>query len=186
MRSTGCVNESVYSRTSGARCAYKRLFLVGALQEHLIVMRYFVALSILLLTGCASTGNVPPSGTQFSLDGCTPFLNCVSSTSTVGLYAVEPIRLAEPLDLSSWELIRATAMELPGASLNSARFGYADITCHSALFGFPDYFELLVDSDKQHLDVRSQSLIGFYDLGVNRRRVELLRNRLIELGIAVD
>jgi len=86
MRSTGCVNESVYSRTSGARCAYKRLFLVGALKEHLIAMRYFVALSILLLTGCASTGNVPPSGTQFSLDGCTPFLNCVSSTSTVGLY----------------------------------------------------------------------------------------------------
>jgi len=155
-------------------------------QEHLIAMRHFLALSILLLAGCASTGKVPPSGVQFSLDGCAPFLNCVSSTSTNGLYSVDPIRLAEPLSQSSWELIRAVAIELPGASLNSARFGYADITCRSDLLGFPDYLELLVDSDKQHLDVRSQSLIGFYDLGVNRRRVELLRSRLIERGIAIN
>lgn len=160
--------------------------LAGQLKEHLIAIRYFVTLSILLLTGCASTGNVPPSGTQFNLDGCPPFLNCVSSTSTVGLYSVEPIRLAEPLDQSSWKLIKVVAMELPGASLNSARFGYADITCHSDLLGFPDYLELLVDSDKQHLDVRSQSLIGLYDFGVNRRRVELLRSRLVERGIAID
>jgi len=149
-------------------------------------MRYFMVVSILLLAGCTSTGSVPPSGTQFSLDGCPPFLNCVSSTSAMGLYSVEPIRLAEPLNQSSWELIRAVAIELPGASLNSTRFGYADITCRSDLFGFPDYLELLVDSDKQHLEVRSQSLIGLYDLGVNRRRVELLRSRLIERGIAVD
>lgn len=155
-------------------------------KELLSDMRYFVVISILFLTGCASTGNVPPSGTQFSLDSCPPFLNCVSSTSTMGLYSVAPIRLAEPLSQSSWELIKAVAIELPGASLNSARFGYADITCRSDLLGFPDYLELLVASDKQHLNVRSQSLIGFYDLGVNRRRVELLRSRLVERGIAVD
>jgi uncharacterized protein (DUF1499 family) len=149
-------------------------------------MRHFLTLSILLLAGCASTGKVPPSGVQFSLDGCAPFLNCVSSTSTNALYSVEPIRLAEPLSQSSWALIRAVAIELPGASLNSARFGYADITCRSDLLGFPDYLELLVDSDKHHLNVRSQSLIGFYDLGVNRRRVELLKSRLIERGIAIN
>jgi len=164
-----------------ASCSHWHTF-----QEYLIAMRYFVAVSILLLAGCASTGNVPPSGVQFSLDGCAPFLNCVSSTSTNSLYSVEPIRLAEPLSQSSWALVRAVAIELPGASLNSARFGYADITCRSDLLGFPDYLELLVDSDKQHLDVRSQSLIGFYDLGVNRRRVELLRSRLIERGIAIN
>ena len=94
--------------------------------------------------------------------------------------------MAEPLSQSSWALIRAVAIEQPGASLNSARFGYADITCRSDLLGFPDYLELLVDSDKHHLDVRSQSLIGFYDLGVNRRRVELLKSRLIERGIAIN
>ncbi len=150
-------------------------------------MRHFMALSILLiLSGCASTGNVPPAGTHFTLDSCPPFLNCVSSSSTVGLYAIEPIRLAEPLNESSWAIIKAEALELPGASINDARFGYADITCYSDLFGFPDYLEVLVDADMQRLNVRSQSLFGLYDMGVNRRRVELLRSQLVERGIAVD
>lgn len=148
-------------------------------------MRYLMVLSILLLAGCTSTGNVPPSGLQFSLNGCTPFLNCVSSTSTTGLYSIEPIRLEEPLTEPTWELIKTESLNLPGASLNNARYGYADITCYSDVFGFPDYFELLVDADKQQLDVRSQSLLGFYDMGVNRQRVELLRSRLIERGIAM-
>ncbi|MGQ7275351.1 DUF1499 domain-containing protein [Marinobacter sp. V034] len=150
-------------------------------------MRHFMALSILLiLSGCASTGNVPPAGTDFTLDSCPPFLNCVSSSSTVGLYAIEPIRLAEPLNESSWAIIKAEALQLPGASINDARFGYADITCYSDLFGFPDYLEVLVDADMQRLNVRSQSLFGLYDMGVNRRRVELLRSQLVERGIAVD
>lgn len=154
-------------------------------KEPNLKMRYLMALTPLLLAGCTSTGSIPSSGLQFSLDGCTPFLNCVSSTSTVGIYSIEPIRLAEPLNESSWELIRAEALNLPGATQNSARYGYADITCYSDGLGFPDYFELLIDADKQQLDVRSQSLLGFYDMGVNRQRVELLRSRLIERGIAV-
>jgi uncharacterized protein (DUF1499 family) len=85
------------------------------------------------LGGCASTSNIPSSGTEFSLDGCSAFLNCVSSTSTVGLYRVEPIPLASPLDEPSWDTVKAVATQLPGASLNESRFGYLDITCYSDL-----------------------------------------------------
>ncbi|MBJ6138910.1 DUF1499 domain-containing protein [Marinobacter litoralis] len=148
-------------------------------------MRYFSVLLVLLLAGCTSTGNVPPTGTAFTLDDCPPFMNCVSSSSTVDRYAIEPIHLAQPLNPSSWEVIKAEALALPGASLNEARFGYADITCYSEFFHFPDYLEVLVDADKQRLNVRSQSLLGFYDMGVNRRRVEMLRSQLIERGVAV-
>ncbi|MBR9871090.1 MAG: DUF1499 domain-containing protein [Gammaproteobacteria bacterium] len=149
-------------------------------------MRYITAFAILLLSGCASTRNVPPTGIQFTLDGCTPFLNCVSTSSTVSYYAIEPIRLVEPLSESTWAIIKAEALELPGASLNEARYGYADITCYSDTVGFPDYFEVLIDADQQRLNVRSQSLLGFYDMGVNRRRVELLRSQLVERGIAIN
>lgn len=136
------------------------------------------------LSACSSTSNIPSSGTQFDLDGCSPFLNCVSSESKVGLYQIEPIRLTEQLTPASWNKIRAAALELPGASLNKERYGYLDITCYSELFGFPDYLEILVGDDNQSLDVRSQSLIGLYDLGVNQGRVEQLRARLSDLGIA--
>lgn len=152
-------------------------------KEPTTTMRVLIALFALLLSGCASTGGVPASGTDFHLNGCTPFLNCVSSESSVGLYEVEPIQLAKPLDKASWEKIKTAALSLPGASLNEARFGYADITCYSDFFSFPDYLEILVSPDQKHLEVRSQSLIGLYDLGVNRRRVEKLRQRLSDLGI---
>jgi len=146
----------------------------------------FVVLSCLLaMSGCASTGNVPASGTAFKLDGCSPFLNCVSSESSVGLYQVQPIELIQPLDPSSWDRIKSTALELPGASLEEARYGYANITCYSDFFGFPDFLEILVADDGRRLNVRSQSMLGFYDLGVNRARVERLREHLAEKNIAV-
>ncbi|WP_404363198.1 DUF1499 domain-containing protein [Marinobacter sp.] len=147
-------------------------------------MRFFALLTLLLLTACASTSNIPSSGTGFSLDGCTPFLNCVSSTSSVGLYRVEPIQLSGPLDEPTWDAVKAVATEMPGASLNDSRYGYLDMTFYSDLLGFPDYFEVLVSEDRESLDVRSQSLVGFYDLGVNRRRVERFRHRLVEGGVA--
>lgn len=80
--------------------------------------------------------------------------------------------------------MKSVATDLPGASLNESRFGYLDITFYSDLFRFPDYFEVLVSEDAGSLDVRSQSLIGFYDMGVNRERVELFRQRLIDAGVA--
>lgn len=150
-----------------------------------MTMRYITILTALLLGGCASTNQVPLSGTQFNLDRCPPFLNCVSSTATLGLYQLEPIQLSSPLDEASWETIKTVATELPGASLNESRFGYLDITCYSNLFHFPDYFEILVSKDGQSLDVRSQSQIGLYDFSVNRKRVERLRQQLIERGVAV-
>ncbi len=149
-------------------------------------MRHFIVLLIVLLTGCASTENVPPTGTEFTLDDCPPFRNCVSTSSTTSYHAIEPIRLAESLSESTWAAIKANALELPGASLNEARYGYVNITCYSDGFGFPDYLELLIDADKQQLNVRSQSRLGFSDMGVNRRRVELLRSQLIEHGVAVN
>jgi uncharacterized protein (DUF1499 family) len=45
--------------------------------------------------------------------------------------------------------------------------------------------EILVADDGRHLNVRSQSMLGFYDLGVNRARVERLREHLAEKDIAV-
>jgi uncharacterized protein (DUF1499 family) len=148
-------------------------------------MRYLAILTALFLGGCASTNTIPLSGTRFSLDSCPPLLNCVSSTATLGLYQVEPIQLSSPLDEASWDTIKTAATELPGARLNDSRFGYLDITCYSDLFHFPDYLEILVSKDGQSLDVRSQSQIGLYDFSVNRKRVEWLRQQLIERGVAV-
>jgi uncharacterized protein (DUF1499 family) len=147
-------------------------------------MRYVVFLVVFFITGCASTLRVPHSGTDFTLDWCTPLLNCVSTSSSVFLYQVDPIQLTGPLDAESWQVIQSVVTELPGAALNEARFGYLDVTCFSNFFYFPDYLEVLISDDQKSLGVRSQSQLGLYDFGVNRRRVETLRQVLVERGIA--
>lgn len=142
--------------------------------------------ALLLLAGCSATRTVPPTGTDFELDGCTPFLNCVSSESSVSLYNVPRMPLTGPLTENAWKRILSVALDLPGATLDNARFGYAQITCYSDVFGFPDYLEILVTEDGHHLQVRSQSLLGLYDLGVNRDRVETLRMNLQNARLVRD
>ncbi|ROT99899.1 DUF1499 domain-containing protein [Marinobacter sp. R17] len=139
--------------------------------------------ALLLLAGCSATRTVPPTGTDFELDGCTPFLNCVSSESSVSLYNVPRMPLTGPLTEDAWKRILSVALDLPGATLDNARFGYAQITCYSDSLGFPDYLEILVTKDQRHLEVRSQSRLGFYDLGVNRDRVQALRVDLQSAGL---
>jgi len=48
----------------------------------------------------------------------------------------------------------------------------------SRLLHFVDDLELLYDPEAQSFEVRSASRVGTSDLGVNRRRVETLRQRL--------
>ncbi len=151
----------------------------------MIRMLTVIGLLVLMgLTGCASTGNVPQAGTNFTLDGCAPLLNCVSSESDTGMYHVDPIALREPLTPDTWDRIVDVALTLPGATLKESRYGYARITCYSEVFNFPDYLEILVTDDGRHLAVRSQSQFGLYDLGVNRSRVEKLRKALIDQKLA--
>ncbi|TBW49544.1 DUF1499 domain-containing protein [Marinobacter halodurans] len=94
--------------------------------------------------------------------------------------------MTDRLSVESWSGILSIALDLRGARLQSARFGYAQVTCYSDLLRFPDYLEILVTADEHHLEVRSQSLLGFYDLGVNRQRVETLRRRLQDAGLVLD
>jgi uncharacterized protein (DUF1499 family) len=147
-------------------------------------MKYLSLIFVFLLAGCVSTQPIPSEGVDFSLDRCPPFLNCVSSESSIVLYKVAPIELVEPVDQARWKVIEQAALGISGATLSQNRFGYLKLTIYSKVFRFPDFFEILISDDSKHLDLRSQSLVGLYDIGVNRRRVEQFRLKLIELGIA--
>ena len=149
-------------------------------------MRHLSLLAALFLAGCAATYPIPETGTAFELDRCPPFLNCVSSESSLFLYSVEPIHLTEPLNEASWAEVQSIIRDLPGASITESRFGYLRAVCYSDIIRFPDYFEVLVNEDRTQLGIRSQSQFGFYDLNVNRRRVERFKSELFEAGIAAQ
>ena len=55
---------------------------------------------------------------------------------------------------------------------------YIQAEFRSLMFGFVDDVEFYFPPDEKIIHVRSASRTGYYDFGVNRRRVERLRNEL--------
>jgi len=51
----------------------------------------------------------------------------------------------------------------------------------SALFGFVDDVEVIFDDMAKVIHVKSASQVGYFDFGVNRKRVEQIRERFVNL-----
>jgi uncharacterized protein (DUF1499 family) len=51
------------------------------------------------------------------------------------------------------------------------------------MLGFIDDLQLQLRPDEGLIAVRSASRVGYWDLGVNRRRVERLRRALLDQGV---
>ena len=131
---------------------------------------WLVIVLCLGMTSCASadrTGLV-----DGSLRPCPGSPNCVSSES--GAQDVEALLL--PGD-EGWRLLLET-VEGMGGRIESEGDGYMHATFRSKVFGFVDDFECRRDGDA--VQVRSASRTGWWDMGVNRRRVERLRRLLAD------
>lgn len=108
------------------------------------------------------------------LSPCPDSPNCVSSQSEDSRHKVAPLHH----DMSAeraLEQLKRIVLSLPRTSLVEETNNYLHFEFRSLLFGFVDDVEFRHrDGDKQ-IDVRSASRVGYWDLGVNRRRVERIR-----------
>ncbi len=97
--------------------------------------------------------------------------NCVSSQADRGdaEHYVAPIR-------ASIEAARRAIESLPRTKIIACQANYLYAEFRSRLFGYVDDLELFFDGSV--LQVRSASRLGRSDFGVNRKRVEALRQRL--------
>ena len=81
---------------------------------------------------------------------------------------------------TGWAAIQTLVSRLPGSTVVKATDRYLHVTFKSRLFRFVDDLELKLDPQSGAIAIRSASLTGHFDLGVNRRRVESLRKQLAE------
>jgi uncharacterized protein (DUF1499 family) len=113
---------------------------------------------------------------------CPTSPNCVTSEGDPqdAEHHVEPLAfppgVTDP-DLA-WEAVERAVRGLERTIIVTARPGYLHAECSSALLGFVDDLECLLDRRARAIQVRSASRLGYSDLGVNRKRVEALRRRL--------
>jgi uncharacterized protein (DUF1499 family) len=110
-----------------------------------------------------------------TLKPCPESPNCVSSREK-GQQRVEPLEFNGTLDETQKEIV-AFLKEDYGASVVDRSDTYLYLTVRTTL-GFVDDLQFRFVPTKSIVHVRSASRVGRSDLGVNRERVEALRNHL--------
>jgi len=110
--------------------------------------------------------------------------NCVSSTATNPRRRIGPWRLNVAPE-AAWKAVREVVAATPRTRILAEEHGYLHAEARSRMLGFVDDLELALDLDSEpkRLFARSASRLGFSDRGVNRRRVERLRQQLVELQV---
>ena len=109
------------------------------------------------------------------LAACPAKPNCVSSQAT-GRWRVAPLAFS---GLASLALVRLKKIlsSLPRTRIVEESDGYLRAEVSSRIFGFVDDVEFFVDESTALVHVRSASRVGYWDFGVNRARVEMIRAR---------
>jgi len=87
---------------------------------------------------------------------------------------VEPIKIPENIRSDTLALIKETVVEM-GGNIKAEQDNYIAVTFTSFLFRFIDDLEIRIDYKNRLIHIRSAARVGYSDLGVNRKRVDLLK-----------
>lgn len=109
------------------------------------------------------------------LYSCPDSPNCVCSQDTDAIHQIEPIAFNGP-GPAALARLKAIVLAQPRARITEEHDGYVRAEFTSLVFRFVDDVEFLLDEPAKVIHVRSASRLGKSDLGVNRKRVERLRD----------
>jgi uncharacterized protein (DUF1499 family) len=136
-----------------------------------------------LSTGCSAAAIlmvVMTSSAAAELPPCPASPNCVSSQAGNTRHHIAPLAFNVQSD-EALARLKQVLQEEPRTTIVREEGGYLHAEARSFLFRFVDDVEFILDTDNQVIHVRSASRTGYSDFGVNRRRVERLRKRFVEL-----
>lgn len=137
------------------------------------------AASFLLAVSVAACHGTRPAN-LWARDGrlapCPSNPNCVSSQATDEDHRVAPLVYAGSVD-DAMNRLKAMIQSLPRTAVITDTGAYLHVEFTTALFRFVDDVEFLADDSARVIHVRSASRLGTSDLGVNRKRIELIRSR---------
>jgi uncharacterized protein (DUF1499 family) len=117
--------------------------------------------------------------TNGRLADCPSSPNCVSTQAGGAGHRMEPIPFTGFYD-EAMQRIKDLVAEMPHTKIVTVEDDYLHVEFRSAFFRFVDDVEFLIDPERHIIHFRSASRVGHSDLGVNRRRMEQMRNAFSE------
>ena len=125
---------------------------------------------------CILLSATPATAGPGRLSPCPNSPNCVNSQSTDPARFIEPLCYTGDLADARQKLIDLLK-DSKRTRLIRVETDYIHVEFRSLIFNFVDDVEFYFSSEDRIIHVRSASRTGYYDFGVNRRRVERLRAR---------
>jgi uncharacterized protein (DUF1499 family) len=132
----------------------------------------------LVLTSASGTGAESRGVSDGKLTPCPDSPNCVSTQSQSRRHAMEPLPYLETADKSRERILtilkdikRTKIVEQTGSSIH--------VEFRSALWGFVDDVAFFFDDSARLVHFRSASRSGYYDFGVNRRRMQKISEKYL-------
>jgi uncharacterized protein (DUF1499 family) len=103
---------------------------------------------------------------------------CPSTPNCVHSQTADPRQTIAPLAFSgapaaAMQKLRAVVEAMPRTTVIDSQPNYLYVECSTPFFGFVDDVEFY--NDGRVIQVRSASRLGYSDFGVNRKRVEAVR-----------
>ena len=142
----------------------------------LIILLFLIILIfiVLMVLGYISRSGEPPGMSEGRLTECPDKPNCVCSEyKNDADHYIEPV-IISVITKKAPEILRESIQGAGGKIQKESR-DYIAATFSSSVFGFVDDLECRIDYDKNEIHFRSASRVGYGDLGVNRKRVELIK-----------
>lgn len=119
--------------------------------------------------------------TDGKLASCPDKPNCVSSFAADAEHAVDPIAFTGSA-AAARETLLAVLNSLPNVTIETDQPDYIHATTRSRIMAYIDDNEFLVDEAAGVIHVRAAARLGQADLGANRARVELIREKFVALS----
>ena len=141
----------------------------------------FLWLLPVLLVSCSGTRPSTLGVREGRLAPCPKSPNCVSTQSADVKHGIDPIAYTtsgEEAMNRLEEIVRA----MPRTKVVRSEGDYVHLECSSRLFRFVDDVEFWFDDANKVIHCRSASRKGYSDLGVNRKRVEQIREQFNAIG----
>ena len=123
----------------------------------------------------------PSSVTE--LAACPSSPNCVCSCSDGDSHQIAPIAINGDPE-AAWQTLKGILEDTRGIEIEAAGDHYIRAVATTRILRFKDDIEFLLDREAETIDLRSASRVGYSDFGTNRKRMEGIREKMIEAGAA--
>jgi len=130
-------------------------------------------LVVFLFSGCGGTRPTGLGVKDNRLSLCPASPNCVSSQSDDKKHRIDPLRFTStPAEAMTRLKKIVRAMKRTTVVRETPNYFHAEF---ATFLGFVDDVEFYANESQKVIHLRSASRLGYWDLGVNRRRMEAIR-----------